>query len=74
MNPNCNICGSKNIRPYFAKEHRVLQCQKCGVVFLSPEAVNYEPGLYYSEESHYSKLPAEWEIERGRENARGALK
>lgn len=74
MQTSCKICGSENTGPYFTDEPRILQCQKCRVVFLSPEAVNYEPEQYYSEKSHYSRLPAEWEIKRGRENARNVVK
>lgn len=56
----CGICGVIDLKPYYGNDKRILQCKKCGVVFLAQDFRISDLNKYYGDgnilESRYKYL------------------
>ncbi len=56
----CGVCGGLDSKPYYGNDKRLLQCQKCGVVFLARDFRISDLNKYYGDgnilESRYKYL------------------
>lgn len=46
---NCKLCGSAKVNFFFSDDDRILECNKCRIVFLSPDILLNNLEKYYSE-------------------------
>ncbi len=56
---SCKICGSFDIKPWFKNNRRILRCQSCDMVFLSPVLIKYNPEKYYENAEHYNRIASD---------------
>ena len=71
----CGICGGPDSKPYYGDDRRLLQCQKCGVVFLAPELIKFSPKDYYENARHYAEISEnDYKVEQLRKIAKNYLK
>jgi SAM-dependent methyltransferase len=74
LQTTCKLCGSDGISLFFEHDDRMLRCNRCGVGFLSPALVTYNPDEYYGGESHYGCAPNERTQKLAAENAKEVLR
>ena len=50
----CNVCGENNSRLIFVKNsYNIVQCNKCGLIYINPQPSQEECNNLYSRETKY---------------------